>query len=324
MGFFDNMKKGDGSKADYEMMPNIQNLKMKEKKETKQYVYAIVGVVAAAAIFCGLVYLERYINTPKHYTMTIVTSKAIPKGTVITKKNWKKYLTGINMDDTIRPEDAMSTVNDLIGRKTLVSMSKGAILSKKATVSTKDIENIFTDPVEVSMAVSAENADAGLLRKGDLVNFMLSAKDDDTVTANFVMENVYVKNAFDGDGNPISSADNATRASMLQLLMDKDEQIMFGKAMASGNTMTVSRIVNTADGYEKVLNEKKNSDAEDAKDADKSDKENSDGNAENNISVKGSNTESLTDGVNTERFADTNADGEFSQESVNRDTKTAE
>lgn len=234
-------------------MPKVQDLNLKEKKETGQYVYAIIGVLVAAVLFTALVYLERYINTPKHATMTVVASKEIPKGTVITKDNWKEFLTGKSMDDLYRPKDALSSVNALIGTKTLVDIGKGSILSTKETASTKDVEQSFTDPVEVSISVSSDNADAGLLRKGDLVNFMLSGNSDGSLTADFAMENVYIKQTFDGDGNPIATNDQTTKASVLQILLNKDDQSAFSKAINSGETMTVSRVVDTETGYEKIL-----------------------------------------------------------------------
>jgi hypothetical protein len=236
--------------------PKVQDLGLKEKKETGQYVYAIIGVLVAAVLFATLVYLERYINTPKHSTMTVVASKEIPRGTVLTEDNWKEFLTGKAMDDLYRPKDALSSVNALIGTKTLVDIGKGSILSTKETVSTKDVEQSFTDPVEVSMSVSADNADAGLLRKGDLVNFMLSGNSDGSLTADFAMENVYIKQAFDGDGNPIATNDQTTKASVLQILLNKDDQSVFSKAINSGETMMVSRVVDTETGYEKILQNK--------------------------------------------------------------------
>lgn len=239
-----------------ESSPKVQDLGLKEKRETGQYVYAIIGVLVAAVLFAALVYLERYINTPKHSTMTVVASKEIPKGTVITEDNWKEFLTGKTMDDLYRPKDALSSVNALIGTKTLVDIGKGSILSTKETVSTKDVEQSFTDPVEVSMPISADNADAGLLRKGDLVNFMLSGNSDGSLTADFAMENVYIKQAFDGDGNPIATNDQTTKASVLQILLNKDDQSVFSKAINSGETMTVSRVVDTETGYEKILQNK--------------------------------------------------------------------
>lgn len=244
--------------------PTVQNLHLKEKKDKGQYVYAIIGVVVALGIFCGLVYLERYINTPKSSTMTVIAKTEIPRGTVLTKDNWKDFLTGINMDDTYRPKDALSSVNDLIGAKTTVDIGKGSILSTKETVSTKDVENTFTDPVEVSLSISAENADAGLLRKGDLVNFVKTEDGDDGsgATAGFALENIYVKNAFDGDGKAIDTSDRTTRASMLQILLNRSDQPAFTQATSGGKSMAISRVVDTQTGYEKILQkDKANQDA---------------------------------------------------------------
>ncbi|MFN2938448.1 hypothetical protein ACKX2D_05290 [Lachnospiraceae bacterium YH-ros2226] len=239
--------------------PTVQNLHLKEKKEKGQYVYAIIGVVVALGIFCGLVYLERYINTPKSSTMTVIAKTEIPRGTVLTKDNWKDFLTGINMDDTYRPKDALSSVNDLIDTKTTVDIGKGSILSTKETVSTKDVENTFTDPVEVSLSISAENADAGLLRKGDLVNFVKTEDGDDGsgATAGFALENIYVKNAFDGDGKAIDTSDRTTRASMLQILLNRSDQPAFTQATNGGKSMAISRVVDTQTGYEKILQKDK-------------------------------------------------------------------
>lgn len=239
--------------------PTVQNLHLKEKKDKGQYVYAIIGVVVALGIFCGLVYLERYINTPKSSTMTVIAKTEIPRGTVLTKDNWKDFLTGINMDDTYRPKDALSSVNDLIDTKTTVDIGKGSILSTKETVSTKDVENTFTDPVEVSLSISAENADAGLLRKGDLVNFVKTEDGDDGsgATAGFALENIYVKNAFDGDGKAIDTSDRTTRASMLQILLNRSDQPAFTQATSGGKSMAISRVVDTQTGYEKILQKDK-------------------------------------------------------------------
>lgn len=239
--------------------PTVQNLHLKAKKEKGQYVYAIIGVIVALGIFCGLVYLERYINTPKSSTMTVIAKTEIPRGTVLTKDNWKDFLTGINMDDTYRPKDALSSVNDLIDTKTTVDIGKGSVLSTKETVSTKDVENTFTDPVEVSLSISAENADAGLLRKGDLVNFVKTEDGDDGsgATAGFALENIYVKNAFDGDGKAIDTSDRTTRASMLQILLNRSDQPAFTQATSGGKSMAISRVVDTQTGYEKILQKDK-------------------------------------------------------------------
>lgn len=252
----------------------IQDLTLEEpKKDKSSYLYVLIGLGVAVLIFAGLVYLERYINTPKHSEMTVVAAKTIPKGTILTEDNQKEYLTGVMMDTAYRPSDAEKSTGNLLGRKLTVKVAKGGIVTMNDTVDSKSIEEAFTDPVEVSMTVTPENADVGLLRRGDLFSIISTRQgsDDEAATSEYTAENLYVLEAFDGDGNRIDAGDKITRATVLQLKMEKNAAADLSNILSDGSTIRIVKVVNTDEGYKLIREQAKEEKADEEDTADSSD-----------------------------------------------------
>ena len=83
----------------------------------KNMITSIIALVVAIAMFSGLVYLERYINTPITYKNVVVANSDIPEGTIITADNVNTYFVVKSMNEAEIPSNAYSELESVIGQK---------------------------------------------------------------------------------------------------------------------------------------------------------------------------------------------------------------
>lgn len=201
----------------------------------------VVALVMAVVVFIALLVLETGIVNKTAKVPVVVSKTDIPVGTDITEENIAQYLTVINYEEANLPAgyikgDEMKeklsnsfvatevVKNQVITDKTFIT--RDALTEKVA----EDADS--EDLLEFSFAIDAvADSVAGTLRRGDVVNIVLysypttedaaEGEFDEDLVEKKVLENIHIKQAYDGSGNAVTDA--ATPATMFDIIASEDD-----------------------------------------------------------------------------------------------------
>lgn len=229
-----------------EKKPKIKKIRKKRKISINSIFFLLISLVLTAALFIGLIVLENKLNGKVIYTKIVAAKKTVEKGVVITEDNADKYFYLRNYVISDVPDGGVQKISDLIGYRTSISLIEDEI------VLMKDFENLETKtqniktPVQVAISAgSLINTAGGTIREGDIVNIAITSNSGqlgEKYSATYLMENVYVSAALNSNGVKIPSSDMTTPATILLLIIEKDDELVLTKALANSQTLRISKV----------------------------------------------------------------------------------
>lgn len=228
--------------------PKVKIIRQRKKINFNSIFFILISLILTAALFIGLITLENRLSGEIIYTNVVVAKTDITKGVTITKDNAKKYFEMKNIVYSDAVDGVLYNIDNLIGYRTSVPLVEGeaALL--------KDFENLNTrtehlqDPVQVAVDTGALSSIAGgILREGDLINIVITIDSKDTdgqrYVSSYAMENVYVSAAMDSSGRTIAGDDTKTPSTMLLLIIEKADELVFADALANGRAIRISKVL---------------------------------------------------------------------------------
>lgn len=208
----------------------------------------LFSTIMAIIVFIALVVIQSGILS-NYETTTVVVSKAeVPKGTDINESNYKEYFKLENLDSKLVAEGTMTDLEKVKDNVTSQVIAKGEVLNQNAIVSIDDIaqniagENNDTEDLIVSGFSSGAlaNSVCGVLRRGDTIDITLIYTDDLGEVNKKILENVYVKNSYDGNGKEIFAGDAET-ATMFNFLLTKEDDDLLNDIITKGGTIRIRK-----------------------------------------------------------------------------------
>lgn len=208
----------------------------------------LFSTIMAIIVFIALVVIQSGILS-NYETTTVVVSKAeVPKGTDINESNYKEYFKLENLDSKLVAEGTMTDLEKVKDNVTSQVIAKGEVLNQNAIVSVDDIaqniagENNDTEDLIVSGFSSGAlaNSVCGVLRRGDTIDITLIYTDDLGEVNKKILENVYVKNSYDGNGKEIFAGDAET-ATMFNFLLTKEDDDLLNDIITKGGTIRIRK-----------------------------------------------------------------------------------
>lgn len=199
------------------------------------------ALVMAVVAFIALLVLETGVLN-KTAKIAVVTAKTdIEASSDITEANISQYLTTTDFEESKIPAGAVKAeeLNDKLLNAFIISdIAKGQVITDKVYISRDSItEKVAEDAdsdelLETSFAIDAiSDAVAGTIRRGDIVNIVVYSypttgeateeEFDEDLIDKKVLENIHIKQAYDGSGNVI--ADDVTPATMFDIIASQDD-----------------------------------------------------------------------------------------------------
>ena len=190
----------------------------KEKKEKRSILpgVIIVSLLVAAVVYAVLLNAEK---TDYEKGSVYVTTKPVPKGTLITAD----YITQKEVDKSLIPSGAVSNPEDLTDLISVYAVDQGSIITTGMFTAVNDITKDMTQPVVAGLANTDDN--------------WTDASSD--TAASLVWGNVFVQEVFDSAGAVISTSDSTTPAQRVNIYMDNDNVAAFYAALAQGSLRVV-------------------------------------------------------------------------------------
>lgn len=218
--------------------PRTEEQKPVKKSLTK----ALLAIVVAIVAWVGLTFVESYVLMDKNVSTVIVASVDIPEGTVLNSDNINEYVTKKEVNSNLVTSTTIVDTDQIKG-KTLVNISAGEIMTSSRYEDLSYVEDDLKDPTEVSFSVStANNANNGYIREGDLVDVYASVDNKDNKSEfQRIRENVYIDGAYDGSFAKINSADKSVAATNFVIKMEADDVASFKNYTENGTVILVKK-----------------------------------------------------------------------------------
>jgi len=230
--------------------PKIKKIKQRKRISFNSIFFLLVSLVLTICLFIGLVILENRLSGKVIYTSVVVAKNNMDSDVVITEENVNKFFHKQNIVQSDAVDGVLYDVSALIGLKSRVPLVKDepALL--------KDFENLSSktshiqNPVQVAIDTGSLSTIAGgILREGDTVNIAITTeiKTSSSVrgeyVSTYVMEGAYISAAMSSSGSKIDGNDKDTPATMLLLIIEKDDELTLSDALANGKIIRVSKVL---------------------------------------------------------------------------------
>lgn len=193
----------------------------------------LIALFASVIIFVVMLNAEKNALSSYEKGNILVALKAIPEGEMITENNVAAYFSGKEMDKSLIPETALTSMEQMIGKLPVLDIDAGTILTQgmfeDVNVITKDMLN----PVIAGFkAEDLYQVVSGTLRAGDRIHIYVIDEESDTVP--IIWQDVFVHQVFDTSGNVIQNSDKLAAAQRVNIILEKDSTEQFYSLLTSG------------------------------------------------------------------------------------------
>lgn len=187
------------------------------KKWKEKISIFVIALLLAVVGFLALLWIERQSLKEFDKQAVVRCIKTCPAGEEITAVNVKEYFELVEVPVGLVTEQTFDNLDEVISFYPERNLTPGEILYA-SVLKTEDNTRHLSEPVEISITVDVENAVAGRIRKGDVVNVYV--RNVATNEYDLVMENVMVLNAYDANANIISMGDERALASIFTFCVE--------------------------------------------------------------------------------------------------------
>lgn len=211
-------------------------MKREQKNKTqKTWIWnggIVAALVAAVAVFLVMLQMQENMLSQYEKDVIYVVAKEIPKGQVITAKNYDAYMEQKELDKGVVPETALKTVEQIDGLAALYDIEPGTLLTLGMFEQLNQVTAQMQEPVIAGFkAEDMYQVVGGTLRAGDRIHIY---NVDENGIATLVWSDVYVQQVFDSAGMIISNNDEITVAQRVNVYMDKVDVELFYSELAVG------------------------------------------------------------------------------------------
>lgn len=198
---------------------------------------AVAALIAAAAVFLFMLYMEKRLLTEYERGSVCVCISEIPKGQLITKENMQQYFTIKALDKDCIAASALTEPEQAEGLVALFGIAPGVILTEEMFEPESTVLKGIRQPVIAGFkGEDLFQVVGGVLRAGDRIHIYSVNEENET---ELLWENVYVQSVFDQSGAVIANGDAEQAAQRINVYMEKDDVEDFYTGLAGGNLRVV-------------------------------------------------------------------------------------
>lgn len=197
----------------------------------------ITAFIASVAVFMVMLHTEKKILSQYEKGTVYVAVAEIPKGTMLTESNVKKYIDKCDVDKMAISPDAVVELKNVIGAVSLFDISEGVILTGNMFAQRDSIlENIAEPVIAGFKADDLFQVVGGVLRTGDYIHIYSS---DEAGRVRLRWSDVFVQQVFDGSGKMVQSGNEDAAAQRINIYLDKESVEDFYSELNSGSLRVV-------------------------------------------------------------------------------------
>ena len=233
--------------------------KVRKPKKDRGIGKFFLALLTAIILFIVLLVVQSGVMNKYEKVSVVVAKDDIAISTDITEDNLSSYFTTVDYDVTKVPAGyiAGADMKDKLANSIVTAaLPKGQVVTESAIVSndsvTADLLALADgDLIETSFSTdSISDAVAGTLRRGDVVTIIIydagvqTEAEADLYVEKYVLEDIHIKQAYDGSGVAVEDTDSTTAATMFDIVADQDSvdtlnELLLRKSSGSRVRMTI-------------------------------------------------------------------------------------
>lgn len=177
----------------------------------------VIGLLLATISFVTLLWVERQSLKDYDQTMVVRCVQRCLAGEEITAQNVNKYFETQEVPASLATAGTFASPEELIGFYPERTIEPGEIIYSSVLNVESALEQL-KNPVEISISAEVENAVAGRIRKGDVVNVYV--ENSSTKKYELILEQVVVQKAYDLNATEISMSNESALAIMFTFCVE--------------------------------------------------------------------------------------------------------
>lgn len=220
----------------------------KPKKENGGLAKFFLAIIMAFIVFIALLVIQSGILSNFETTNVVIATTNIPKGTDINENNYKEYFKVTELDSQLVPEGAIVDIEKVKDHVTTQEIAEKEVINTNALTSVDEIAQNIAGSEDTSDLIvsgftsgSLSNSVCGILRRGDTIDITLIYEDPLTgAMLTDVLENIYVKNAYDSNGVEIYAGDTTT-ATLFNFLLTKEQDDLLNEIINNNGIVRIRK-----------------------------------------------------------------------------------
>ena len=217
---------------------------MKDKKKDLKKEKLRILAAAAGALLILLLFLAGAVKLLSGYetVKTAAARKTIEKGTQITEENAGQLFVIRETDRAMLPEGTVTTLEELKGKVLSETLWKNEIVTRKDLSDRALVEASMEEPTELTFtATSIADSAGGTVRSGDAINVgILYQTDTGQSRYRLAGEDIYVAEALDDSGRPVSGQKGEAACTMFRVIMERREAEQLLETIRDGDETIVT------------------------------------------------------------------------------------
>ncbi len=200
----------------------------------------LAALTASVAVFAVMVQTEKKVLAEYEKGSVFAAAKAIPRGTMITEKNYSVYFEEQELDSRCIPKTALKSPLQTQGLAAVYDIDEGTLLTDGMFEERSEILEGMAEPCVIGFrAEDLYQVVGGVLRAGDWIHIYSVSDGQETV---LIRENVYVQAVFDQTGRQIANEDATTAAQRINVYLDRADIAGFWTELSAGSIRVVRRV----------------------------------------------------------------------------------
>lgn len=215
-------------------------------KKTKKLGIIVMASLIGIVAFLVLMVIASNITRPEEekWKEVYVAANNIEKDTLLTESNVNSFFKVVEVPAEVYPDNVVTDKEELLNNTTSCSIKAKEIITANKITYLAEMDyaqDRFNKCSEIAINLeSLDNALAGRVRKGDLIDIVIKCEDG---VARKLADNVYVSHTYDSAGVEIvDSTDKATVATVLTILIEEEQKTNIVECLAKG-TPSISKVL---------------------------------------------------------------------------------
>ena len=198
---------------------------------------AIAALLAAVAVFCVMVQMEKNALRDFETGQIYVVTQQSPQGKILNAGNCDGFITCMDRKLSDIPKNAITDKNMIDGLAAKFPIGEGVGLTTDMFESEPVARKELKDPVIAGFkAEDLYQVVGGVLRAGDRIHIYRLSEDGELSS---VWENVYVQSVFEQAGTAIDNENKTACAQRINIYLNKQDVEEFYESLAEGGLRVV-------------------------------------------------------------------------------------
>lgn len=218
---------------------NIRKYTAKIKIKKNKVLNIFISLIAAVAVFVGIIYMQKQLLAPNGMTEIVVAKEDIEENQLITEENYNNFFKIASRDSLLISSNTIKSKDEIINKVVKDVIIKGNGISEENLLDKDSMLLDIKDPVEFSIMVSdIGQVVGGTIREGDIVD--IGVVNETTKEYEEVKRFAYVDKVLRSDGTEVKRLEEGS-AIVINIIASNEDKINIESKIAKGK-ITLAKV----------------------------------------------------------------------------------